>query len=1080
MKKKFLSILGLIVLTSVPAVAQDATDYGLPDKIEDGNILHCFNWSINEVRQNLRYIAESGFGAVQLSPLQRKDAMKGDPWNDLYRPYDLSFQESDAMGTQEELEALCKEAEQLGIKVIVDVVANHVDKLDGYHLPWWEQGAQQPRLRTNPDATINYSNRTSITTGLIGDYAAEINSEATAVLQKAKSYVTWLAARGVKGIRWDAAKHIGLPSENSNFWPTVTEAADGMFHYGEILDNPCSGNYGALVTEYAQYMAVTDTYFSNEAARYNNGIPTKKNGEYALLAGKDKLIYWAESHDTYSNTAQFGGWSNTVEQSVINRAYAAIACRDGATALYLARPGDSGFSNIKLGKTSTDAQDQQGFRNKVVAEVNKFRNAMVGREEYFTKSDDGKTVCIARNNGGAVIITEPNTAFSVPNGGSYCPVISSTGGKIRDKISNTMITVTPETISGTADETGVVVIYVTSMAPKVGVEVQDFDSLEMTIYYDNTETEWEDVYCYYWHGATESTFPGVKMQPVESDGFRENLYSITVPSGSHALFNQGSRSLPQTVNSDGVVEDGHVYRGLTETTDADGMKHNMTDTGVYGTEPDTKPAGITIYYDNSETQYAVVCCHYWGGESQTSFPGVEMTQVKGDIYTITLPNNTSGILFAEKDRSKQTVNVTTNIIDGYIFKGLSELNGTKNKVADGIPYEGDNDEDDEPEERTVLTIYYDNTDTAYDPVYCYYWGGDATGPNFPGTEMTHVEGNIFTIDVPLNSSVNFNNNNQGKQTENVTKLEDYHVYKGLTDTNDRGRNLVSDMGVYTPPVAKVTVYVHAPSAPYLYVWDEQNTLNGAWPGTQMDDSTVAFGDNLYFVKEFEGYEMINLILNAGPGGYQTGNFEGLSGNVFLNYNLGSEAELVADPASPLRELEGGDFITIYYEDIDTDFTSTGIAGKVHCHYFGDGIVDTQWPGVEMERYYNLSVSAIAELEETSVMYKVEVPKVCTVIFNNGGGSQNRQSVDLTSDLLNDNTLYIGKSETDSSSGNHLLEVGDVISDKGSATSIENVRPEAQAEDSVYFNLQGIRVSSPTAGQLMIRQQGNKAAKVIVR
>lgn len=45
-----------------------AADYGLPSNIQEGNILHCFNWTISEVKANLANIAAAGYGSVQLSP----------------------------------------------------------------------------------------------------------------------------------------------------------------------------------------------------------------------------------------------------------------------------------------------------------------------------------------------------------------------------------------------------------------------------------------------------------------------------------------------------------------------------------------------------------------------------------------------------------------------------------------------------------------------------------------------------------------------------------------------------------------------------------------------------------------------------------------------------------------------------------------------------------------------------------------------------------------------------------------------------------------------------------------------------
>lgn len=44
---------------------ESGTDYGLPSNISDGNILHCFNWKYNDIKNELKSIAEAGFVARQ-------------------------------------------------------------------------------------------------------------------------------------------------------------------------------------------------------------------------------------------------------------------------------------------------------------------------------------------------------------------------------------------------------------------------------------------------------------------------------------------------------------------------------------------------------------------------------------------------------------------------------------------------------------------------------------------------------------------------------------------------------------------------------------------------------------------------------------------------------------------------------------------------------------------------------------------------------------------------------------------------------------------------------------------------------
>ena len=61
------------------------------------------------------------------------------------------------------------------------------------------------------------------------------------------------------------------------------------------------------------------------------------------------------------------------------------------------------------------------------------------------------------------------------------------------------------------------------------------------------------------------------------------------------------------------------------------------------------------------------------------------------------------------------------------------------------------------------------------------------------------------------------------------------------------------------------------------------------------------------------------------------------------------------------------------------------------------------------------------------------------------------------------------------------EICKIVSD--GFAGIENVAADAEFDANApveYFNLQGIRVATPEAGQLLIKRQGNKATKVIIR
>lgn len=554
------SVLSLLLTMSLAGTAFGA-DYGLPEGIQEGNILHCFNWSIAQVKEALPTIAAAGFGSVQLSPLQRPDVRSGEGWHALYRPYDLAFKASSFMGSEEDLRSLCQAAEQYGIKVIVDVVANHVDKTAGYHDTWWDAGG-----RVRWEGGINYGDRRSITHGQLGDYG-DVNSEDAEVCARGKAYVEKLKSLGVKGIRWDAAKHIGLPSEGCDFWSSVTSVT-GMYHYGEILNEP--GPNESIIKEYTKYMSVTDNRYSNGAARENGGLPFGYGGAYAVdqSVPDTKLVYWGESHDTYSNDE----WSQNVDQSVIDRAYASMACRNGATALYLARPNAKGFSNIKVGKGST------AYTGKHIAEVNKFRNAMTGRKDWCEKG--GNTFTVTRENGGAVIVMKGSGSVSVANGGGYCPA-----GTYKDRVSGGTFTVTASTISGTVGSSGIAVIYDDGLTPPDPTPTPPDPTPvptpgEFTIYYDNSATDFSTVYIHYWN-TPNTTWPGTPMTQ-ESGNIWKYTFAEEPTSLIGFLFGDGNASGGnghQTADYTSLPQNGHLYKG------ANANKGGVSDEGEYRVTP---------------------------------------------------------------------------------------------------------------------------------------------------------------------------------------------------------------------------------------------------------------------------------------------------------------------------------------------------------------------------------------------------------------------------------------------------------------------------------------------------------------
>lgn len=430
---------GLLMLVMLFTMASNIfadNKYGLKDNIQDGVILHCFDWTLADIQEEIPNIAKAGFTAVQTSPVHER-AGKGSVWYDVYRPYD--FKIGNGLGTEADLKALCAKAHEYGVKVIVDVVANHTDH------PTVAERLKDESLYHERFGVSNWHDRHQVTFGMIGMWDLDTNNPTVQAI--IKQYIQDLKACGVDGIRWDAIKHIGLPSEGDSFMKNVVDQT--MYNYGEILDGT-GGNDNVLFPEYQTYMSITDNGYGNGFANsFAGGSINESVGNFNQRKAKtEKLVYWGESHDTYAND---GGESKNKSQNVIDRAYAVVAGNNGATALYFSRPAQKAKNDIKFGDKGS-----VHFKDAEVAQVNYMHNVCAGEPNYYVKGDG---VCAQVRKSGAIIVLGRGSDrdVTVANGAGDGKWLKS--GTYKDMVGGGVFTVDASTISGHVGESGIAVIY---------------------------------------------------------------------------------------------------------------------------------------------------------------------------------------------------------------------------------------------------------------------------------------------------------------------------------------------------------------------------------------------------------------------------------------------------------------------------------------------------------------------------------------------------------------------------------------------------------------------------------------------
>ena len=539
-----LLLVASMLLVPVPVSAKENTT-----SIQDGMTLHCWNWSFKNIESKLDIIASLGYTAIQTSPIQlAKQPTLDFPTNDwwvFYQPADFVIDDTgnSALGTKADFESLCKAAHERGIKVIVDVVANHMGntEMGGNGIAV----AVNDELENDPDCwhdvkknITDYNNRQQVTQYCM-TALPDLNTSNKKVQNFVLNFLKECIDAGADGFRFDAIKHIETPEDGefaSDFWPTVVNGAKDyakstrkldLYCYGELLD---SVGGGLTPEAYTKYMSVTDNGWSYSLLKnvVVGGNANVYSSSFHKGEAKD-LVLWAESHDTYADGTTMG-----VSEENINKAWALVAARSDAMGLYLARPAN--FSQL-LGAASNT-----GWAYPEVAAVNQFHNAFVGKSEYVAK--ESGIAYIERGDSGVVLVNCKGTSGDIS-----VTANAMADGTYTDQITGNTFTVANGKISGSIGDTGIAVVYETTACDHAEHDVEGFctacsanvghtydesnacacgavKTAERTVYFINSG-KWKNVNFYSWYDAVDiftNAWPGNAMTKIS-----DKVYSCTVP-----------------------------------------------------------------------------------------------------------------------------------------------------------------------------------------------------------------------------------------------------------------------------------------------------------------------------------------------------------------------------------------------------------------------------------------------------------------------------------------------------------------------------------------------------------------------
>ncbi|MBR0446466.1 MAG: starch-binding protein [Oscillospiraceae bacterium] len=312
----------------------------------------------------------------------------------------------------------------------------------------------------------------------------------------------------------------------------------------------------------------------------------------------------------------------------------------------------------------------------------------------------------------------------------------------------------------------------------------------VTIYFRNNWL-WSDVCIYFWgsENFTNPAWPGIAMEKfgegiAYSDGKRD-VYTYNIPA------------------------------------DVDGFIIN----GVNGTNEDGTPSRDQTP-NIEEGFYDGVCYRMqWSDGNQ-----VEIVPDPSVKYDITVEAAENGEVVApENAAEEEVVTLTVTPAEGYELASLTVLSGeeelTVNNNQFTMPagnvtvtatFQPAEDPGDEPEEKTTMTVYFQNN-WMWTDVNAYYWGSTTnTNPGWPGVAMTKVENpvagysdngtyEVYSVEVPLDATgliingVKDDGSGYRDQTPNITNFCDGICYfMTWNDGNQAGAMISPEVAPETP------------------------------------------------------------------------------------------------------------------------------------------------------------------------------------------------------------------------------------------------------------------------------------------
>lgn len=441
----FIACLGFFACTSNPVYNTVDRMTHDPESTNTETILHVWSWNFPTIAENMKQIADAGFTMIQTSPVNACFSPEGGNikifdekegnWYHYYQPLDWTIG-NNIVGTEEEMKVMLDSARKYDIRVLVDVLPNHTAfDIDLVTDEFYEAVGGRDKMFHSKglEGIQDYNDRTQCTLQGVGGLP-DVNTENPLFQKYYMGFVNKLVEMGVRGFRYDTAKHIGVHSDpldteagvkENDFWDVATGRKevlgvslsipyDSLFVYGEVLQDK-----NVPEEEYAGYFGQTASSYGHVL---REALAKRSAKDIDLVswyhrAAPEYLTTWVESHDTYCNANESAGLTD----AQIRTGWVFLTARQNGTPLFYSRPMNSTRENY-WGDNLLGARGNDEFFHPEVVAVNNFRKEMKGQAENILFAEDGEVILVNRGNKGTAIINlalEANAvelATSLPDG----------------------------------------------------------------------------------------------------------------------------------------------------------------------------------------------------------------------------------------------------------------------------------------------------------------------------------------------------------------------------------------------------------------------------------------------------------------------------------------------------------------------------------------------------------------------------------------------------------------------------------------------------------------------------------------